>query len=507
MNPRGIPLVALLGLLPLATATVSLAAPIADTEPYAWATTAGWLNFKAANGNVAVYPDHLEGYVWAENLGWIRLGGYSGGGAHTYANDADADSYGINRDTSSGALSGFAWSANAGWINFGATGGNAVVDASTGQFSGDVWSENLGWVRLRGSAQDSTAYGVSVAGEPGACGGSDGGAFTETPSSNLCAGGSAGTVSAGASTYSWTCAGDWGGSDDACTATRNYLVTPSAGANGSIAPSTVQQVAYNATPAFTVTPASGYSASVGGSCGGSLSGTTFTTSPVTAGCSIEASFAVDTYRIGGSVSGLAAGESVVLQNNGGDDKSLTADGAFSFDTELADGTAYSVSVLTQPTGQTCTVSNGSGAVSGADVTDVSVNCSGAPSEDESTIEASAPVVVTGSAATILVTVRDAAGNPLPGITVTLAVDSASIDAGAVSIDTSPSDTDANGEARFTVSSSVEQDVRLKASFNPDLFITVRWADNIAGIPTLSHLGLALLGLLLAAIGGWRRRRG
>jgi hypothetical protein len=77
----------------------------------------------------------------------------------------------------------------------------------------------------------------------------------------------------------------------------------------------------------------------------------------------------------------------------------------------------------------------------------------------------------------------------------------------VTIDTSPTDTDSSGQARFQVSSSVEQDVRLKASFNPDLFINVRWADNIAGIPTLSHLGLGLLALLLGALGSWHQRSG
>jgi len=72
------------------------------------------------------------------------------------------------------------------------------------------------------------------------------------------------------------------------------------------------------------------------------------------------------------VSGLTG--SVTLQNNGGDDLAVGADGAFTFPTELDDGAQYSVSVLTQPTGQTCTVSNGTGTLSGADVTNVAVDC-------------------------------------------------------------------------------------------------------------------------------------
>lgn len=49
-------------------------------------------------------------------------------------------------------------------------------------------------------------------------------------------------------------------------------------------------------------------------------------------------------------------------------------GSFTFPTPLADGTPYAVTVLIQPTGQTCTVANGTGTIAGADVTDVAVTC-------------------------------------------------------------------------------------------------------------------------------------
>jgi hypothetical protein len=80
------------------------------------------------------------------------------------------------------------------------------------------------------------------------------------------------------------------------------------------------------------------------------------------------------HTIGGSISGLASGNSVVLQNNGGDDITVSADGVFSFATTLESGGMYNVTVLTPPTEQGCTVSNGSGTVSGADVNDVAVVC-------------------------------------------------------------------------------------------------------------------------------------
>jgi hypothetical protein len=82
-----------------------------------------------------------------------------------------------------------------------------------------------------------------------------------------------------------------------------------------------------------------------------------------------------TYTIGGSVSGLAPGKSVVLQNNSGDDLTLVTNGSFSFATSMTDGDAYAVTALTQPAGQTCVVTSGSGTVGGANVTNVAVACS------------------------------------------------------------------------------------------------------------------------------------
>ena len=75
-----------------------------------------------------------------------------------------------------------------------------------------------------------------------------------------------------------------------------------------------------------------------------------------------------TYSIGGSLSGLASGASVVLQDNGGDNLPVSANGSFAFATAIASGAAYAVTVLTQPTGQTCVVSAGSGTVGAADIT-------------------------------------------------------------------------------------------------------------------------------------------
>ncbi len=102
---------------------------------------------------------------------------------------------------------------------------------------------------------------------------------------------------------------------------------------------------------------------------GSGSGVTADVTDVTITCS------ADTYTVGGAVSGLAAGQQVTLYNNGANPTNVTADGAFTFSTPVTYDGAYAVTVGTQPIGQTCTVSNGSGSGVTADVTDVTVTCS------------------------------------------------------------------------------------------------------------------------------------
>jgi len=85
----------------------------------------------------------------------------------------------------------------------------------------------------------------------------------------------------------------------------------------------------------------------------------------------------NTYTIGGTVSGLSTGDSVTLLDNGTNALTVTANGAFTFTAALASGKAYKVTVSVQPTGETCTVTNSSGTVGSANVTNVAVACAGA----------------------------------------------------------------------------------------------------------------------------------
>jgi sugar lactone lactonase YvrE len=80
-----------------------------------------------------------------------------------------------------------------------------------------------------------------------------------------------------------------------------------------------------------------------------------------------------TFTVGGTVSGLSA-SGLVLTDNGGDNLTLSSGATtFTFSQSIASGTSYSVAVATQPTGESCTVSGGSGTAS-ANVTSVAVAC-------------------------------------------------------------------------------------------------------------------------------------
>jgi serine/threonine protein kinase, bacterial len=80
------------------------------------------------------------------------------------------------------------------------------------------------------------------------------------------------------------------------------------------------------------------------------------------------------YSVGGTIAGLNA-PGLVLLDNGGDALPIASGAtAFTFATPLATNAAYAVTVQSSPTGESCAISNGSGAVSGASVNSVVVTC-------------------------------------------------------------------------------------------------------------------------------------
>jgi hypothetical protein len=65
---------------------------------------------------------------------------------------------------------------------------------------------------------------------------------------------------------------------------------------------------------------------------------------------------------------------LILANGTDSDTPVTGDQSFVMPTAVAAGTAYAITVQLQPDALRCTVSNGSGIVGSANVTDVEVTC-------------------------------------------------------------------------------------------------------------------------------------
>jgi len=91
---------------------------------------------------------------------------------------------------------------------------------------------------------------------------------------------------------------------------------------------------------------------------------------------ISVSCVLRTYTVGGTISGIPAGDRVMLQNNDGDDLIVESDGPFVFATPLDDGSPYLVKVANPPAkpNWTCEVEKGVGSLAGLDISGVVVDC-------------------------------------------------------------------------------------------------------------------------------------
>jgi len=83
---------------------------------------------------------------------------------------------------------------------------------------------------------------------------------------------------------------------------------------------------------------------------------------------------VTTYAVGGTITGIAADNHVVLQNNGSDSLTVASDGTFVFKQGIASGASFDVTLSSVPSGQVCTTIFANGTVQSAPVTSVNVIC-------------------------------------------------------------------------------------------------------------------------------------
>ncbi len=141
----------------------------------------------------------------------------------------------------------------------------------------------------------------------------------------------------------------------------SYTVTPIAGSGGSLSPISAQMVNHGATTQFTISPASGYTASVGGTCGGSLVGSTYTTNAITGDCSVTASFSLNSYQVS-ATAGSGGGITPVSRTvDHGSSTSFTVSPDTGYSIANVNGCEGSLSGSTYTTGsitEACTVTVG-----------------------------------------------------------------------------------------------------------------------------------------------------
>lgn len=116
---------------------------------------------------------------------------------------------------------------------------------------------------------------------------------------------------------------------------------------------------------------------------GFLGGTNIGSAGHTTTINVVISCSQNSYTLGGTVatiakdgtSGAFSGDKLVLVN-GSNGQLTIATGAttFTMPGTIPVGTSYGLSVFTQPTGQTCTISNGSNVMGDAAVSNVAVSC-------------------------------------------------------------------------------------------------------------------------------------
>ncbi|MFT3791154.1 MAG: Calx-beta domain-containing protein [Rudaea sp.] len=216
--------------------------------------------------------------------------------------------------------------------------GSIVGDTCTPSLlSGDTWTTGT----ITQACAITVTFSVSSAID-GSCGTANGGSFTslDASSPNLC---SAGTVTGftGTGPWSWSCAGIGGGTDsETCSASiKTWTVsTTGSGAGGTVSAPASTTVNNGDSTTFSISVNGGYSiASVSGdSCSPSVqSGSTWTTGPITADCTISVSFA----RVEGFV---PLHPSRILDTRTG---AHTSDGQFAAGGALTPGQTLDLTVL------------------------------------------------------------------------------------------------------------------------------------------------------------------
>ncbi len=216
------------------------------------------------------------------------------------------------------------------------------------------------------------------------------------------------------------------------------------------------------------------------------------------------------YTIGGNVSGLSMGNSVTLQNNATDDLLINANGNFFFPLPLSDGSVYSVSVTSQPAGQSCSLTNNTGTLNGGLVNDVNVTCqSQSLSLDVAALNFGS--VFTGNSQDNVVTVSNSGAVDVSITGINPPSSPFSITGGSCMtfpVILSPS-ADCTFIVRFapTTENNFQDafEILSSAASSPNV-VTLAGSSNIRVVPTLNQWGMILLLLLMAIVANRKKSK-
>ncbi len=231
--------------------------------------------------------------------------------------------------------------------------------------------------------------------------------------------------------------------------------------------------------------------------------------------SVEVQCTTETFTVGGSVSGLE-GEGLVLHNNGGDDLAIDADGSFTFATPVDDGNDYAVTVASQPADpiQTCTVSDGSGRIDGADITAIQVSCSTEPSAlTLSSTEIGFGFVLGGEQQTTTITVTNTGTGELVIDEISEPGDSFSLAGGNcldVPVELQPQESCEIEVSFWPTETATGQhesyfEVLSNADSSPDRVTLRANAQSAIPVPAIGPIGIVLLMLMMVALAGYSLR--
>lgn len=90
--------------------------------------------------------------------------------------------------------------------------------------------------------------------------------------------------------------------------------------------------------------------------------------------SVNINIIPDSFPISGTVTGIPAGKTAVIQNNGTDDLTLSGDGGFTFASNVFSGSGYNVTLSAVPPGVECMLANNAGTVNLMPILNVNVEC-------------------------------------------------------------------------------------------------------------------------------------